>query len=549
MAVDFRTDSGRLSVYTTIGGTGILIREFDIDHYFKVINDYIVGINMIDDKIIYKANDIDNITLDGAETDVAVLAELLNTTLVTLNNSSTVTVDVGTLATAAKQDLLLTELQLKADLTETQPVSLASVPLPVGASVASKQDEEILIMRSLLDRNNGTFDAFYRQRFSLPEQVFDSKQIGNKQSLVWDDQLVSGSGGASTYNANQASTTLSVGNLTAGKRVRQTFQHFNYQPLKSQLWVQTGILGTAKTGITVEAGSFNGSNGMFFRVNSSGLSVNLTTSTSGAPVNTSIAQADWNIDKLDGTGASGISLDLSKTLIWGADYEWLGVGTIRFFFFIGGRPYYCHEINNSNINTLVYMSTPNLPLRYSIENDGTGAAADMTTICSAVVSEGGRQVKGRPFGVTRGATVLTTGNNTNIYPLIGIRLNANNIGSLIKIVDFSINCSSTAIFEYIFLLNPTVTGTAPTWTDLTNSSIDTWVTSTNATTLTGGTILMSKITSQGNGDSGGANEVFSNDFSLGSNIAGTADILYLAVRRLTGTTETFYASLNLNDQQ
>lgn len=31
-------------------------------------------------------------------------------------------------ATSAKQDALLTELQLKADLTETQPVSLASVP-------------------------------------------------------------------------------------------------------------------------------------------------------------------------------------------------------------------------------------------------------------------------------------------------------------------------------------------------------------------------------------------------------------------------------------
>jgi hypothetical protein len=48
--------------------------------------------------------------------------------------SGTVTVNAGTdlntsaLATSAKQDLLLTELQLKADLTETQPVSLATVP-------------------------------------------------------------------------------------------------------------------------------------------------------------------------------------------------------------------------------------------------------------------------------------------------------------------------------------------------------------------------------------------------------------------------------------
>lgn len=45
-------------------------------------------------------------------------------------NSSPVVIasDQDVLATSAKQDTLLTELQLKADLTETQPVSLASVP-------------------------------------------------------------------------------------------------------------------------------------------------------------------------------------------------------------------------------------------------------------------------------------------------------------------------------------------------------------------------------------------------------------------------------------
>jgi hypothetical protein len=43
-------------------------------------------------------------------------------------------------ATSAKQDLLLAELQLKADLTDTQPVSLASVPLPTGAATEAKQD-------------------------------------------------------------------------------------------------------------------------------------------------------------------------------------------------------------------------------------------------------------------------------------------------------------------------------------------------------------------------------------------------------------------------
>ncbi len=42
-------------------------------------------------------------------------------------------------STAAKQDLLLTELQLKADLSETQPVSVASLPLPAGGSTSALQ--------------------------------------------------------------------------------------------------------------------------------------------------------------------------------------------------------------------------------------------------------------------------------------------------------------------------------------------------------------------------------------------------------------------------
>lgn len=61
----------------------------------------------------------------------------------TVTPSGTQNVDVVAntigLATAAKQDTLLTELQLKADLTETQPVSAASLPLPTNASTSALQ--------------------------------------------------------------------------------------------------------------------------------------------------------------------------------------------------------------------------------------------------------------------------------------------------------------------------------------------------------------------------------------------------------------------------
>jgi hypothetical protein len=46
---------------------------------------------------------------------------------------------IDLLATKAKQDLLLAELQNKADLGETQPVSVSTLPLPTGASTSANQ--------------------------------------------------------------------------------------------------------------------------------------------------------------------------------------------------------------------------------------------------------------------------------------------------------------------------------------------------------------------------------------------------------------------------
>ena len=400
---------------------------------------------------------------------------------------------------------------------------------------------------NLLNSDNGTFDAFYRQRISNPITVFDSKQIADKQPLFWDDQLVSGSGGATTYNSNQASTTLSVALNTAAVRVRQTFRRFNYQPGKSQLFIQTGIFGAAATGIKRKAGLFDSKNGIFFDQQSDGMGVTVRTYTSGSAVDTRVLQANWNIDKMDGMGTSGITLDFTKTLIWFADFEWLGVGSIRFGFFVNGRPYYVHKVNNANSNTLVYMSTPNLPLRYEIENTGTGAAAGFTHICSTVISEGGMQDTGYPFGVTRGATPLVTNNDTNIYPLIALRLNSSYQHALIKLLDFSLSCISTATYNYFLILNPTVTGTAFSFSQVTNSSLEVDVSRTSTTTVSGGTIIKVGTTSQTN--EGRLTEVLNSDFALGSNIAGTSDIIVLAVQRVTGTSETFYGSLNWKDQQ
>ena len=78
-----------------------------------------------------------------------------------------------------------------------------------------------------------------------------------------------------------------------------------------------------------------------------------------------IPQSQWNIDRCDGYGPSGFTLDLNKMQMLYADYAWYGAGAIRFGFKDHeGRITYCHRIVNSNINTEAYMRSGNLPGRY-----------------------------------------------------------------------------------------------------------------------------------------------------------------------------------------
>jgi hypothetical protein len=78
-----------------------------------------------------------------------------------------------------------------------------------------------------------------------------------------------------------------------------------------------------------------------------------------------IPQSAWNIDKMDGTGPSGITLDLSKMQMFYIDYTWYGAGFIRWGLRgAKGNVTYVHKMPNNNINNQAYMRSGNLPARY-----------------------------------------------------------------------------------------------------------------------------------------------------------------------------------------
>jgi len=97
---------------------------------------------------------------------------------------------------------------------------------------------------------------------------------------------------------------------------------------------------------------------------------------------TRIKQSDFNIDKLDGTGPSGYVFNPSKMQMMGLQYTWYGAGFIDYMVRgADGNWVYAHRIKNNNVNTEAHMRSGNLPIRYSIDNDGSPA----TTYLSAAV--------------------------------------------------------------------------------------------------------------------------------------------------------------------
>lgn len=393
---------------------------------------------------------------------------------------------------------------------------------------------------------NSTIDAFGRVQVAEPQTIFESKMLHDAAPLFWDDAQTSGIGTSSTFNSNQASVTLAVSNLTAGTRVRQTFQRFPYQAGKAQQIAMTGILGAPATGITRRLGLFDGANGVFFESNGTTVQVVRRSSTSGSAVDAAVAQASWNVDKMNGTGPSGVTLDFSKTQIFVLQFQWLGVGSLWFGVNLSGVVYWVHRVDIANSSSVVSMSTPNLPLRYEISNSGSGGAASMLQICSTISSSGGVETVGPTRTVYRDVA-LTTGNTGDWYPLIAIRLDASYLDSLVTIRKATINCQSSSDYSWKLTLNPRLQvadgGSAFTFSALPFSAVDFDARTTSDYTLDGGVDIDSETTTQANNSGGASANEHPGSIRIGSSIDGGPDVLVLAVRRETGTTETFTATL------
>lgn len=339
-----------------------------------------------------------------------------------------------------------------------------------------------------------SYDSFGRMRVSNPMTLFDSSHRYDDNAL-W--ATASATGGTAVYNANQGLIDLNVTAASGSSIKRETIKVFSYQPGKSLLVMNTFVMSPAKTGLRQRVGYYGNDNGFYLEQNNSDVAFVERSIVTGSLVNTPVLQAAWNGDKLDGSGPSGITLDLTKAQILWMDFEWLGVGSVRMGFVINGQFITCHTFNHANIIASTYITTASLPLSYEIENTAeTSGSSTLKQICSTVISEGGYELKGIQQAI---ATPITTPRTFAVagtyYPIVGIRLKATRLDAIVIATAVSLlGTGNGKNYQWRVTNGSTITGGL--WVDASaDSSVQYNLTGTSAS---GGRILASGFVNSSN---------------------------------------------------
>lgn len=437
-------------------------------------------------------------------------------------------------------------------------IAAPALPLPPNAYDRMYQDQLNNVLRIYFNRLDSTLgqlmatmetlpitfpptslDAFGRLQVAEPYTIFDSQ---NRYASDNQFDTSTATGGTSTYDANLASVLMAVTTSSGSSVVRQSYRCMPYQPGKGLEVMMTFTMEAGKTGLRQRVGYFNTQNGVFLQQDGTTLSFVLRSNsipTPGTPSDArTVNQADWNGDKLDGTGASGITLDVTKTQILYFDFEWLGVGQVRCGFFQDGQFIVCHTFDNENVQAYVYMTTAILPIRYEITNTAaTASSSTMQQICSTVISNGGYQQASALHVARRTTAFANIDTAANFYPIVSIRLASTALNAIVLPAQIQFQPTTLQNYEVALIKNPVLTGAS--WaasTDDANVEIDVAATAIG----TAGTIVQQAYIANTGGGGQAATlspAGYNWDLQLGSSLSSVSDIYTLGVRTISGATK------------
>jgi hypothetical protein len=381
-------------------------------------------------------------------------------------------------------------------------------------------------------------DAFGRLRVSetrsLLELKYDQDKLPNQV-----DELVNGSA-SSTLDSTNACVIMSVSN-TGGYVIRQSKERAIYQPGKSQLCdfsfsdfqLDSNVIKRVGYFSSTTAATYDSQfDGFFLESNGVNNKISFQLWKTGTLI-LSAATDTWDSSEINPS-----TIDWSKTHLMAVDFQWLGVGRVRFGMNLSGNTYVFKTNSGTNNLDDVYMSSPDQPIRYEIRS--SGGTGSFHQICSAISDEGTRNTLKRTGSVSQIDTVTLSSSGTK-YPFIGLRASPIYDQVTIQLTNCQVLNTSNDNFLVTVEINPTISS------GMTYSSGNTaeWQYSLGdgAQTITSDGVIIAGFIGQAGTSALTTIELNETEIKPGRKIDGTVDQLWVCITPL-GAAATFIGSTN-----
>jgi len=405
----------------------------------------------------------------------------------------------------------------------------------------------------VLTNTTSNQDATDRLRVTNTVTLFDYSSCFGKRPIKMNE-LLTGTATSTANNGGYIALRCATGG-SGGRGIIQSYEYVPYQAGSSKLLVMTGVMETSGgvTGSISRMGIFDDStdkttvigagNGHFFQLIGTGngtgtMSVverqgNLALN---GQTDTIVSQSSWNLDKLNGSGSSGINISTwNNAMVFVIDVQWLGVGRVRFGIYQSGVITYVHQFTHPSIQ-MPYTQHSKLPVRFELSTSGI-TLSEMRVMCVSVSSETGYI----PASIQQSyitSTSITV--QSMLTPILSIKLieiePSNRITLVVQSIEI-LNTSSNSIAWQLLLLpsSSSLIGSAFAIVNSTLTQIDinaTAISTTNSFVLASGFVGINQKSTQStiyNFDS------YSNSPIVNSSITGVSRVLCLCASGIGGT--------------
>jgi hypothetical protein len=319
-------------------------------------------------------------------------------------------------------------------------------------------------------------------------------------------------------------------NASGDKAVRQT-RSLEYHAQRTRFITIVSTLVTSNsTNIIARTGIFDDGDdktvdsgigaGHFFEYNNGTMYVVERSSITGTQVDNKTIQSSWNIDKLDGTGSSGVTLDPTILNTFCIEELWHGNGACRFGLHKGHQIVWCHEISERGLQH-PYTRRAALPVRWELKSSGSDVVSLNVSAFNCSIY-GSKEYNFNRTSISNETNVISLTGNSYV-PIIAVRIKSNHCRSIATLAHLSSNIDSKNHGYLIKIIkgdfDTPINITDGSWVNNNSQTLESNLTMTSYSG-TGKTIL-SRFCGYGNPE----NVIFSNqELGLPKNVFLSSDI-------------------------